>query len=316
MPAGTRAHRWSRTAPGALAWLGACACASAPLAPLGDPEPPVLDRVRASPLLALDTPVRGSTADPAPHFGAVCTGGGTEGTQIARGYRFVAPITATYRFTLRADYAAILAIKLTRDGPQAYSELACSQRGRSDLRVTLQGGETYAAIIDGRVQAPGTFELAVTIDDSAEARIRAEDTEIARALIAAAPRLAPGRTLGSFASVAGGLRAGCGGLGSGTVYALALAAPSRLALHAAAHFPVALEVRERGGAAVGCARAEAGRFDVALAREVPAGAYVVILDVTELSRDLFDARFGSPAKVAVPGSGVSGHFALDTEVAP
>lgn len=156
-----------------------------------------------------------------------------------------------------------------------------------------------------------TLELVVQLDDSADARIRPEDPARATALIAHAPRLAS-RALGTFESVPGGLRARCGGLGGSTAYAVELAAPARLALHAIAQFPVALEIRDRTGGSRACAHGEADPFEASLAAQLPAGVYAVIVDTAGLSPGLFD----QPRDVTVPGAGVRGGFALDAEVTP
>jgi hypothetical protein len=137
---------------------------------------------------------------------------------------------------------------------------------------------------------------------------------LAIAVLAVAPRLAAGRTFDRFAAVTGGPRASCGGLGSGTVYAIEVAAPGTLALHAIAQFPVAIELRDSAGGSIGCARSSAERFEAALAPQVTPGAYTVIVDATDLAPQLFDKR---QAEVQDrPGSGVRGGFVIDTEVVP
>ncbi|HEX3762875.1 MAG TPA: hypothetical protein VHW23_29465 [Kofleriaceae bacterium] len=155
------------------------------------------------------------------------------------------------------------------------------------------------------------LDLVVQLDESADARIRAEDPTLAAQLIAGAPRLGR-RALGTFESVPGGPRARCGGLGGGSVYTVDVAARGTLALHVVAQFPVALEVRDRSGGSRGCARGEADPFEVSLAAPLPAGAYVVIVDATALTPGLL----GQPHDVTVPGAGVRGGFVLDAEVSP
>jgi hypothetical protein len=248
---------------------------------------------------------------------------------------------------MRASYPASLSIEWARTEARERHSVALGGETSDDLLVTLREGDTHAAVIyyndpsteaapppsavemtlpvdlyDNRStedkpapkppQVTTWFELVVKLDESPVARIRPEDAALAQRLIAAAPRLVPGRTLGTFESVAAGLRASCGGLGSGTAYAVDVANPGTLALRVAAQFPVALEVRDRSGAALGCARAEIDRFETSLALELPAGSYVAIVD----SAGLGPALFGSQVEAAPPGAGVRGGFALDVEVTP
>ncbi|HET9987271.1 MAG TPA: hypothetical protein VFQ65_02105 [Kofleriaceae bacterium] len=275
---------------------------------------PTRDRIRAAPALVVDTPVRGSTKDPTPNIAANCTGGGTAGTWSARAYRFVPPETATYRFGIRAEFAAVIEIGMTREGPQENRDIMCTS-GRETL-VTLRKGEVYSVIVDGQMQAQGTYELVVSLDGSAKARIRAEDPAIVNALVAAAPPLETGRILGTFESVAAGARPHCGGLGSGTVYRLDVATASTVSLHAITQFPASLELRDHAGASLNCARSAPEQFKVALSLPVPAGSYVVVLDTTDLAPELFDPLRGSPIKVDTPGAGVHAGFALETTVTP
>ncbi len=271
---------------------------------------PTRDRILVAPVLALATPVRGSTDDAVPNIAASCTGGGTAGTWSGRVYRFVAPRSATYAFAVRAEFPAVVEVAMTREGPQENRGLVC---GGKAVHVTLRGGEIYSVTIDGEMQATGAYELVATVDESATARIRAEDAAVTGALVDRAAPLALGRTFGTYASVAAGPRPACGGLGSGTVYTLDVATAGTLALHAVTQFPAAIELRDRRGASLGCAR---GDFEVALALRVEPGAYVVVIDTTALSPALFDPLHGYPIAVATPGAGVRGAFTLDTVVTP
>ena len=298
---------------------GVLGCGGAPPVDENGPDyHPTRDAILAAPVLALDVPVHGSTDDPMEYIGAICTGGGTAGKRSARAYRFVPPQTATYRFDVHADFPAVLDVLLTRPGPQENRSIACVGTRTFGVRTTLRGGEAYAVVIDGEMQAQGTYELVARRDDSAAARVRAEDPGVVAALVAHAPRLDAGRVLGTFVSAAGGARARCGGLGSGTLFTLEVAAPTTLALHAVTQFPAALEVRARGGASVACARGEPGAFEVGVTTALAAGSYVVVVDTTDVAPELFDPLTEFPVRVDVPGPGVRGAFALDAalEAAP
>jgi hypothetical protein len=276
--------------------------------------------VRAAPLLALDTVVRGSTEDPDPYAGAICTGGGTAGKRSAKVYRFVPPETGSYRIEVRAKFAAVVDVSLTTPGPQENRPLACLRAGAGTdgAHLTLRGGETYSVTIDGVMQAQGDYEVVARRDGEwSGARVQREDPAVVGGLVTASPVLALGRTLGTLASLPGGARAACGGLGTGTLYRVKLPVAQTLALHAVTQFPAALELRDAAGhTALACARSKPGSFEVALIEALPAGAYVLVMDTTDLAPELFDPLREFPIHWDVPGAGVRGGFVLDAAGPP
>jgi len=273
-------------------------------------------RLDGGPLLALGAPVHGTTDDRRAHTGAIC---GVIGEPDARLYRFVPPRTASYQFTVRAE--APVAFELASTQPGSYSRIGCNRGPAFELRAALRQGVTYTVGMVGNPGPRNGFELAIGLDESARARIRPEDPEIAGPLITAAPRLAPGRTFGVFASVAAGPRAACGGTGSGAVYTVDVATAGTLAVHALAQFPVAIELRDRAGSSLGCAAGAASRFEATVTRHVAPGSYVVVLDATDVAPELFPyperADPGVQASdVTAPGAAVQGGFTLDMAVTP
>jgi hypothetical protein len=294
---------------GALAAFAGCAHRDALIVPADDSEHAPF---RDVPGLALDTAVRGTAEAPAASPEAIFRGG----PRKHGGFRFVPPRTATYRFVVRANFQAGLWIALAREGPRRFTTVGAGGGRSIELLATLAGDEPYSVIVEGQPPPGGAFELVARLDESAQARIHPEDPELARRQVAAAPRLVPGRTLGTFESVAAGVRARCGGLGSATVYAIDVAGPATLVLHAAAQFPIAVEVREPSGASLGCAHGDPDRFEVTLAPAVAAGTYLVVIDSVELAPEVFAAMNGASDGVKRPGAGVRGGFVLDVEVQP
>jgi|GEM_PF-6141840 len=273
-------------------------------------------RLDGGPLLALGAPMHGTTDDRRAHTGAMC---GVIGEADARIFRFAPPRTASYRFTVRAG--APVALELANTAPGDYSRIGC-HRGRDfELRATLRQGQTYTFGVLGNPGPRNAFDIAAELDESAQARIRPEDPAVAGPLIGGAPRLTPGRTFGVFASVAGGPRAACGGTGSGAVYTVDVATAGTLVAHAITQFPVAIELREGTGRALGCAVGATSRFEATLTRHVAPGSYVVVLDAADLSPALFPfPEHGDPAvqasDVTAPGAAVQGAFTLDVEMTP
>jgi hypothetical protein len=255
--------------------------------------------------------VRGSTAEiVSKNAGAICTGGYTVGVLSARGYRFTAPATADYRFTLRADYPALVDVRVV-SGSQRGRDLACA-RGTTSL--VLREGETYSVTVDGVLQARGAYQLVVEQDPYG--RLQPEDPDIARAQIAAAPPLSAGRVLGTYVSVAGGAHASCGGFGGDGLYTLDVASSATLALHAVAQFPIALEIRAATtGRVIACEQGAASHFAVNLARDLAPGRYLVVIDTTAVDSALFDPLAGFQSEVKVPGAAVRGAFSLDVDLA-
>ena len=321
-----------------LAALGACA----PRAELPFAETPAGRAACGppgdAPALALDVPVHSSAADQAARLREKCRNEPLE----TRRYHFTPPETATYRFAMHAAYPASLVIELAHPGARDGHMFALGPDDAGELPVTLAADQTYTVIVSKRsgespppppppppppvdlhdrrgpvdpsppLPLPSDLALVIRRDASAAARILAEAPARAEPLIASARPLTTGRTFGTFESVTGGPRARCGGLGSGTVYAIDVAAPAVLTLQVAAQFPVALELRDRAGGSRGCARGDADRFEASLAARLPAGAYVLIVDTVALAPALFE----QPRDVAVPGAGVRGGFVLDAGLAP
>jgi hypothetical protein len=236
-------------------------------------------------VLALENEVEASTAQPdgLTTF-AGCTGGGVAGSFSDHVWVFTPPVTATYRFRVRATYDAVLAVHSSRSTGGWGPSLGCNGKRNFDLSVTLSGGEAYLVVVDGVMQATGDYRLVVTTDLSTSAPVRPEDPVIVKPLIARAEPIGLGRTLGTLESLSGGVRAGCGGLGSDTVYRLAIAPGGRsVRLRAAAQFPVALELRDWSGHSIACARSSEGAFEVEMMQRLAEGDYVLVVDATALS---------------------------------
>lgn len=296
----------------AIAIAGLSGCCAAPRAELPFRMTPA-GRVACAgagdpPALVLEVPAHSSSADDAANLRTRCQ----DQRPDARSYRFTPPRTATYRFRMHADYPAGMSIGNAQTHGWDSDRIATDRETVAELRVTLREGTTYPVAVWSKraVEPPTSLDLAVELDESADARIRPEDPALVARLIAGAPELAR-HTLGTFESVPGGPRARCGGLGGGAVYAIDVAAAGTLGLHAVAQFPVAIELRDRAGGSIGCARADPEQFDVALRTTVVAGAYVVIIDSTEPAPELV-----SPHDVKLPGAGVRGAFALDVDATP
>jgi hypothetical protein len=300
-----------------LVWaVGFAACVPPGTVESTSPHP-VRDSLQRAALLEVGHEVRGSTEEPTPYAGAICTGGGTAGKRSAVMYRFVPPETATYMFTTTAEYPAVIEVAMAQLGPQENRPIVCGggSLGKNVVRATLRAGETYGVTVDGLMQRQGAYTLAVARDTSATARIQPEQPQVVSGLLASSQLLATGTSYGVYESLAGGLRAACGGLGSGTVYRLDVKEARRLAIRAIAQFPIAMELRARDGTtSIGCARGTAlDHFAATLDDEVGPGSYLVI-DTTDLTPDLFDAITRSPIDVKTPGAGVHAAFVL--EVAP
>jgi hypothetical protein len=279
--------------------ISAIAVAVAACGPAGAVDRP---RTRPAPtVVTLDVPVRGDTHDDDGWNLAICIGGGTAGVTSARGHRFEAPHTGSYRIELAPDYRGVVEVAVDGAGRgETVSCFAVPPGQRGGVTVAMRAGTAYHLIVDGELQARGRYELVVRRDDGAPAPVRDEDPAIRAPLCAAAPVL-DGAAAATFVSVPGGLRASCGGTGSGAVHRVDIpAGGARLAV--AAHFEPALEVRATCDAPPrSCDAAPRGSYEVTTA-PLPAGSYLVVVDTTEIVARPADDH---------PGAGVQGAYYLE-----
>ncbi len=296
----------------AAVFTGLAACYLLGCAPLGASSLRAEPKAATPGTLRVGAEVTGSTTKPDRLFAAICTGGGIAGRFSSNTWEMVAPETATYRFEVRAAYAAVLQIDNPSTPIRWGGPITCVGGSRDiDLLVTLRASEAYAVVIDGKMQERGDYRLKVSIDTSPQARIRPEDRSISSALLAHSASIREGRTFGAFQSLAGGIRAPCGGLGTAIVYRVEIDAERpELEVHAAGQFRTAVEVRDGAGTSLGCARASEGEFEAGLTVRLSKGTYFIVLDTVELSPSLFKNLPYSEA----PGPGVRGSYVLDLKL--
>jgi hypothetical protein len=225
-------------------------------------------------------------------------------------YRFDVAEAGSYRFELEPDFRGLLAVTRPRQGADELL-LACAsfkRGGHAEAPLALPPG-SYRVYVDGA--GGGRYRLGVARDASPSARLRPEEPgQVASLCAGGAAFSVGGRALGVFTSVPGGARASCGVTGGNAVHRLALPRAARVRLRAAAHFPLAVEVRAGcGGPVLGCARAAEGRFEVELVVELGAGEHYVVVDATGFE----PPDRGLPQALGV---GVTGAYVVDAEELP
>lgn len=219
-------------------------------------------------------------------------------------WRFVAPATASYRFSASGDGGGhVPSIDIYfRDSKRIPRTLGSTM---NSLTVPLEPGVYYVNVDGNRVDR-GAYRLDVRLDTTPGAAIRPEDPSVVEPLCARAASIGETPALGTFESRSGGARAACGGTGGGAIYVLEVEQRSRVTLDAAAQFKVALEVRAAclGQPAPGLACAKGEGYQATLSATLDPGRYFVVLDSSQV---------GS-LKTGVPASAVRGAYSLRARV--
>jgi hypothetical protein len=213
-------------------------------------------------------------------------------------FRFVAQITASYRFEVLGGDEHHPSIEIyTIDSMQ---RMATIGQTMDTLSLPLSPG-TYYINVDGNRVDRGPYTLSVSVDRSWNAAIRPEDPNIVEPLCVQAPVLGNEAALGTFESRSGGASTSCGGNGGGTVYALDVRGRSTITFDAAAQFDFALEVRESCLSSKGsrlCIHSDG--YEARGSATVDPGHYFVVLDSVEL---------GS-LKTGIPAAAIRGAYSL------
>jgi hypothetical protein len=220
-------------------------------------------------------------------------------------WTFVAPHTGSYRFhvTFTSDEHRSGIVVSIRSG-SLVERWGTGAKDNEDASITLPLlPGSYELNVGENSVARGRYRLQVEEDTSAQAAVRAEETDVVESLCASAAPLRPGFERGVFQSLPGGARATCGGTGGGTVYRLQVERPTTLRIKAVAQFRFALELRSRcvGGEPLACVGSR--DYEGALTATLVPGEYFVVLDSTEI---------GS-LKSGLPGADVRGAFSIERE---
>ncbi|MDI3284143.1 hypothetical protein [Polyangium sp. 15x6] len=265
-------------------------------------------------VLTLGIPARGDTRQPDRQNSYACARTFRSGQFLDNDYGFQVREAASYRFELVPDFLGSVVVQERDEAKAGWLARGCASAYRGHtavLSLPLEPG-LYRVVVDaGDLDEAGRYVVRVDRDTSASAVLRPEDPAKVASLCASGRALGlGGRALGTFSSLSGGARAACGLTGGNAVHRLSLEAPARVRLRAAAHFPLAIEIRDRcAGPSVACARAPEGAYEVELVAELEAGEHYVILDATHLSP--LDVYNGPRV-----GAGVLGAYVLDAEEVP
>lgn len=265
-------------------------------------------------MLVLGEEARGDTSTPDGRASSSCKNGGRAGQALDHLYGFEVKETASYRFELTPAFDGVIQVQQKRKEKPWYFGIGCAASGpgkKAVVSVPLEPG-LYWVVVDGNLwDEDGPYTLLATRDTSSTALIGAEDPAKLEALLAKAPVVKMGeRAYGVYRSSAGGARTSCGLLNGDGVQKLSLDRPARVRLRAAAHFPLALEVRPgTKDAKPICQRAAEGRYESEITVDLDAGEHVIVLDALALG---FRDPYGGNAQEAR----VFGAYIIDVEEVP
>lgn len=244
--------------------------------------------------IAIGQTVTGDTNGGADVFAPPC--GSQPGTP-EQDWSFVAPVTATYRLHVDSDFDGVLAVY--PDGatdPLLCNDDAGSTRA-SEIEGSLIGGQRYHVVVDGYGGSTGTYSLSLqmlnrvggtpvappsTIQASIHGGPLPEDLRATGQRCGAAPAIATGHYSATI-DATGTTQVACGngGPGGDQIFTLTLTEARSVNLHAAADFPVALEVREGCSGASRACEASTGAQGADVSVVLPAGTYAVVVDALD-----------------------------------